>query len=141
MKQIYILLFCLVTSSLFFANNNTPLNSMKMTFSISKNPQSWGADIVEKDVQECINYLKQLSETQKKRKLTIEEITLALHAAIFILSGEYEYHSGQITIALNEKEKLVLPYSSEALINLLAQSVQTTSKEANSSSQNSAEKK
>ena len=130
MKKLCLSLILICMFSSFFAVNNVPLSSIKMTFAISKNPQTWGSDIVEKDVQECINYLKQLTDTQKKRKLTLEEITLALHAAIYILSAEYEYHSGQIIITINDKEELTLPFSSETLINLLAQSVQTTSKEA-----------
>jgi hypothetical protein len=130
MKKLYLFLVSMMTFSSFFAANNTSLSSIKMTFAIAKNAQTWGSDIVEKDVQDCINYLKQLADVQKKRKLTLEEITLALHAAIYILSAEYEYHSGQITIAINEKEKLTLPFSSETLLNLLAQSAQIVSKDA-----------
>jgi hypothetical protein len=136
MKRFYIILIALVTSSSFFANKNNSLNSIKMTFSIAKNSQTWGADILDKDVQDCINYLKQLSEIQKKRTLTLEEITLGLHAAIFIISAEYEYHSGQIHITLNEKDKITFPFSSETLINLLAQSAQASSKNTVDSNKN-----
>jgi len=140
MNKIYIILFSIVSYSSFFANT-TSLSSLKMTFSISKNSQVWGSDIVEKDVQDCINYLKQLSDIQKKRKLTLEEITLGLHATIFILSSEYEYHSGQINVVLNEKDKITFPFSSEVLMNLLAQSVQAASKNTASTNNNVVEKK
>lgn len=122
-----ILIFSFLSFSL-FGSQDQSLSSIKMAFALKKNPKIWGADIVAKEIQECISYLKKLSKIQEKRDLTLEEITLGLQAAIYIFSSEYEQHSGQIHIIINEKEKIVLPFSSEALISLLTQSIEVASK-------------
>jgi len=65
----------------------------------------------------CTDLLKNLSITQKKRKLTLEEITLAMRAIMFLYLVPSDDYSKHILITLDKKE-LTLPYSEELLAEL-----------------------
>ena len=119
MTKKYIAL-CISFISFFGFLEATSFNSLKMSLVLSKNKEQWGADIFNKNADECISILENLIETQKKRKLTIEEMNLAYYAFIYIFSTQYQDYSGKIIIALDDKKTLNLPFSSEILINLIS---------------------
>jgi hypothetical protein len=119
MKKNYILL--LVSLITFFQFSEIkPFNSIKMSLVLGKNKDQWGTDIFNKGFSECESILENLIETQKKRKLTIEEMNLAYYAFIYIFSTQYQDYSGKIVISIDDKKTLNLPFSSEILINLIS---------------------
>lgn len=119
MKKNYI--FLLISLITFFQFSETKsFNSIKMSLVLSKSKEQWGADIINKNFNECISILENLIETQKKRKLTIEEMNLAYYAFIYIFSTQYQDYSGKIVINIDDKKTLNLPFSSEILINLIS---------------------
>ncbi len=127
-KNYIFLLISLV--SFFQTSENKAFNSIKMSLVLSKNKEQWGTDIVDKNLTEFISILENLIDTQKKRKLTIEEMNLAYYAFIYIFSTQYQDYSGKIVINIDDKKTLNLPFSSEILINLISTILEEQNKQA-----------
>lgn len=117
MKKIYISILTLLLIPANFLKS-VSCDSIKMTLSLTKNKNRWGADIINKNLAECITILKNLSEFQKKRALTIEELNIAYYAFVYIFTTLHEDYSGKITITMNDKDNLNLPFSLEIFMNL-----------------------
>lgn len=121
-KQHISFLFLLITCISFL--NYGSYDSIKMSLILNKNKEEWGNGIINKEVAEYIKTLKKLSEVQKKRKLTIEELNFAYYAFIHIFTELYENYSSKIIISINDKDNLNLPFSSDILINLISNILQ-----------------
>ena len=123
MKKLYISIFSLLLVLTNFVKPES-FNSVKMSLMLNKNKEQWGTDILNKDLNEYISALKKLAETQKKRKLTIEELNFAYCAFIYIFTVLHEDYTGKIIITVNDKDTLNLPFSVDILINLISSILQ-----------------
>lgn len=119
MKKNYTLLFLSLVTFFQFSEIKS-FNSIKMSLILGKNKEQWVIDVFNKNVNESLSILENLIETQKKRRLTIEEMNLAYYAFIYIFSTQHQDYSGKIVISIDDKKTLNLPFSSEVLINLIS---------------------
>lgn len=117
MKNLYTLLSfatCMAAHSITIHT----FDSLKMSLSLQKSKQVWGSDLVNKNTSEFITILQNLTEAQKKRKLTLEELNLAYYALIYLFSTQYQNYTSKVVVSL-DNQTLNLPFSSELLINLI----------------------
>ena len=68
----------------------------------------------------ALELLQNLAEQQEHRKLTIEEMTLALRVLSFLFLQETDDYNKSIEINLKNGKKISLPYSVELFANLLS---------------------
>ncbi len=117
MKKFYCIATVLIMSCFTFQKSQ-PFNSIRMSLSLNKNKDQWGSDIIDKNLAQYVSILEKLMDAQKKRKLTIEEMSLGYYAFMYIFSTQYIQYAGKVSITLDDKNTLNLPFSSEILMNL-----------------------
>lgn len=113
-KNIALYLSLLFATPYAYCSKDTTPQTLQISFHASHHKQSAANAEFEQDYQYCINILKKLSDTQRKRKLTVEETLTALQV-IFFLFNNNEDDSKRIEILMNSRDSLVLPYSSQLL--------------------------
>ncbi|MBI2344828.1 hypothetical protein HYV10_02015 [Candidatus Dependentiae bacterium] len=123
MKKFYLSIFLLLTATTSFIKAES-YNTIKMSLILNKSKDTWAISELNQNLAEYIESLKKLSEIQKKRKLTIEELNYAYYAFIYIFTTLHEDYSGKIAISINDKDTLSLPFSTEILINLISSILQ-----------------
>lgn len=109
-----IIAFGLFLASAPFAVSKEPsLQSMQVSFFSNALKNSSLASEDSSEVEYCVDVLKKISETQKKRRLTIEEMMMAIQVMFFLFEGSGVDHSRWIEILVNGKHKINVPYSSQ----------------------------
>jgi|GEM_PF-1351970 len=113
-KNILLCLSILIATPYAHCAKDTTAQTLQITFHASHGKQTAMSAESEQDFQYCVNILRKLSDVQKKRKLTVEEMLTALQV-VFFLFGNNEDDAKRIEILLNSRDLLVLPYSSQLL--------------------------
>lgn len=98
----------------YFCSAKEPvIQSMQVSFFSVHNKQAQVATQSEPDVDYCVDMLKQFADLQKKRRLTLEEMMMAMQVMLFLFNNTNDDHSRRIEILLNGKDKIVVPYSAQ----------------------------
>lgn len=74
-----------------------------------------------KNAKLAIELLTNLAEQQEHRKLTLEELALAIRVITFLFLEETDDYSKNIEVNLKNGKKISLPYSVELVMNLMIQ--------------------
>lgn len=129
MKKFYIPALLVFTA---FNNTVKPeiYDSIKMSFFLTRKKDEWGSDLLSAKSTEALALLKELSEIQKIRNLTIEELQLAYYIFICIFSDIHKNYSTKVSITLNDKDTIRLPFSSEFLLNLMMKIIEEQESQA-----------
>jgi hypothetical protein len=114
--------------SILAKDNSSP--SIQISFFSTHGKPATNSDF-EHDYQYCMELLKNLSDIQKKRKLTLEEIIMALQIVVVLYNSNNNEHTKKIEILLYGKDKLILPYSSQIFELLTQQGSDTSESDTN----------
>ncbi len=137
MKKLYILVFSFISlqSQCFFNWSTTKAKKevctdIKVSFKSEKTVPIISNFDYHENAQLAVELLQNLAEQQQHRKLTIEEMALAIRVISFLFLQEADDYSKGIEIHLKNGAKITLPYSLELCAMLLAQSNSNASPDA-----------